>query len=172
MNGNAASITDHDGTARGEAGENPASDIAADIGKVWYRVSSLNSTLFAVDADGAVVAHMIYDPFGKALCETYTDVNFSGLDNLNNFTGYTWDETLGLYFAQNRFYDAEAHRFTQEDAARDGGNWYVYCGNSPLVYVDPWGTWTVAFGGEFAGALGIRVSIGAQIVFDGEGNIA
>ena len=92
MNGNAASITDHDGTARGEAGENPASDIAVnDIGKVWYRTSALNSTLFAVDADGAIVAHMIYDPFGNALMETYTEANFSGLDNLNNFTGYTWE---------------------------------------------------------------------------------
>jgi len=103
---------------------------------VWYRTSALNSTLFAVDADGAVVAHMIYDPFGKALCETYTDANLSGLDNLNNYTGYTWDETLELYFAQNRFYDAVLHRFTQEDAVKDGRNWYAYCGNSPLVYVD------------------------------------
>ena len=137
------------GTHRGEPGENLQSDRAASIGKVWYRTSLLGSTLFAVNTDGEIVAHMIYDPWGKPLVETYTDANFSGLENLNNFTGYTWDETLGLYFAQNRFYDAETHRFTQEDAVKDGGKWYVYCGNEPVISVDPWGqlSETISFGG-------------------------
>jgi hypothetical protein len=49
------------------------------------------------------------------------------------------DEVLNLYYAQNRFYDAETHRFTQEDATKDGTNWYSYCENNPLNYVDPWG---------------------------------
>ena len=76
---------------------------------------------------------------GHPLTETYTDTNFSGIDNLNNYTGYTWDETLDLYFAQNRFYDVQNHRFTQEDIIKDGANWYAYCEGNPLVYVDPWG---------------------------------
>ena len=59
-----------------------------DIGKVWHRTSLLNSTLFAVDADGEVTAHMIYAPWRKPLVETYTDTNYSGLENLNNYTGY------------------------------------------------------------------------------------
>ena len=129
-----------EGTRRGEAGENFQSDFAADTGKVWYRSSLLNSTLYTVDADGEVIAHMIYDPWGNPLVESYTDANLSGLVNRNNYTGYTWDETLGLYFAQNRFYDAENHRFTQEDVIKDGTNWYVYCGNNPINYVDPLGT--------------------------------
>jgi len=135
-----------DGTARGttnsdgEYGENFQSDFAAErVEKVWYRTSLLGSTLFAVDAAGDVIAHAIYDPWGAPITETYTDSNFSGIENLTNFTGYTWDEVLGLYFAQNRFYDAETHRFTQEDPIKDGTNWYVYCGNEPLMRVDPWG---------------------------------
>ena len=128
------------GTKRGEGGENLQSDFAAnDVRKVWYRTSHLGSTLFAVDENGKVISHTIYDPWGKPLTETYTDTNFSGLDNANNFTGYTWDEVLGLYFAQNRFYDAENHRFTQEDPIKDGENWYGYCGNSALSRVDPYG---------------------------------
>jgi len=127
------------GTHRAEAGENLQSDIAVSIGKVFYRTSILGSTLFAVDKDGNQIAHAIYDPWGKPLTETYTDSNYSGLENLNNYTGYTWDITLKLYFAQNRFYDASNHRFTQEDAVKDGTNWYVYCGNEPLLRVDVWG---------------------------------
>ena len=128
------------GTKRGEAGENLQSDIAVSIGKVFYRTSILGSTLFAVDKDGSQIAHAIYDPWGKPITETYTDSNYSGLENLNNYTGYTYDLTLALYFAQNRFYDAELHRFTQEDAVKDGTNWYVYCGNGPVYRIDLLGT--------------------------------
>ena len=125
------------GTKRGEGGENLQSDFAAnDVRKVWYRASHLGSTLFAVDENGKVISHMIYDSWGNPLTETYTDTNFSGIDNANNFTGYTWDEVLDLHFAQNRFYDPADHRFTQEDPIKDGENWYAYCGNEPLSHVD------------------------------------
>ena len=83
-----------------------------------------------------VVAHAIYDAWGNPLTDTYPDSNFSGLENTNNYTGYTYDETLDLYFAQNRFYAADLHRFTQEDIIKDGNNWYAYCGNNPTGYVD------------------------------------
>ena len=125
------------GTKRGEGGENLQSDFAAnDVRKVWYRTSHLGSTLFAVDENGKVISHTIYDPWGNPLTETYTDTNFSGIDNSNNYTGYTWDEVLDLYFAQNRFYDPADHRFTQEDPIKDGENWYAYCGNEPTSTID------------------------------------
>ena len=125
------------GTKRGEGGENLQSDFAAnDVRKVWYRTSHLGSTLFAVDETGKVISHTIYDPWGNPLTKTYTDTNFSGIDNANNFTGYTWDEVLDLYFAQNRFYDPADHRFTQEDPIKDGENWYGYCGNNVVNYSD------------------------------------
>ena len=134
------------GTARdstnalGEYGENPASDIAVnDISKVWYRTSLLGTALYAVDKEGNTVAHAIYDAWGLPLTETAVDMNFSGLERFTNYTGYTWDETLGLYYAQNRFYDAETHRFTQSDPIEDGTNWYSYCENNPLTNTDAYG---------------------------------
>lgn len=142
--------------AKGEYGENLQSDFAAqDIRKVWYRTSHLGSTLITVDEAGAVIGHTIYDPWGAPLTETYPDANFAPLDNANNFTGYSWDEVLGLYFAQNRFYDAGSHRFTQEDPMRDDTNWYAYCGNDPLYkeYQRPkeQSLWDVAASGFGAG---------------------
>ena len=44
---------------------------------------------FAVDENGKVISHTIYDPWGNPLTETYTDTNFRGIDNSNNYTGYT-----------------------------------------------------------------------------------
>ena len=67
---------------------------------------------------------------------TEEDMNFYGCDNLHNFTGYTYDETLDLHFAQNRFYDSDTKRFTQEDPIKDGTNWYGYVANNPLMFVD------------------------------------
>lgn len=125
------------GTKRGEGGEKLQSDFATnDVHKVWYRTGHLGSTLFAVNKTGKVISHTIYDPWGNPLAETYTDTNFSGIDNANNYTGYTWDEVLDLYFAQNRFYDPANHRFTQEDPIKDGENWYGYCGNNSVNYSD------------------------------------
>jgi RHS repeat-associated protein len=145
-----------EGTERGEPGENIGSDFAAqDIVKVWYRSNLTGSSLVAVDADGEVVTHIVYDAWGEPLTTANLDVNFAGIDNINNFTGYTWDLTLELYYAQARFYDAGAHRFTTEDPARDGGNWYVYCGDNPLTNVDVWGLEKIVVSGNHASGYAI-----------------
>lgn len=126
-------------TQRGEGGENLQSDIAVGLGKIWYKNSQIGTAVYAVDSDCKTVSHMIYDVWGEPQRETYTDTNLSGIDALANFTGYTWDEVLDLYFAQNRFYDPADHRFTQEDIVKDSLNWYAYCDNNPTLRVDPWG---------------------------------
>jgi uncharacterized protein RhaS with RHS repeats len=39
----------------------------------------------------------------------------------------------------NRYYDPAIGRFLSQDPAQDESNWYSYCGNNPLVAVDPSG---------------------------------
>lgn len=136
-----------DGTARGavnangEYGENPASDFAVnDMRKVLYKNNMVGSSLYVADmANCETTCHMIYDPWGNPQIETYMDMNLEGMEGINNYTGYTYDEVLDLYFAQNRFYDPVDRRFIQEDNAKDGDNWYAYCENNPLTNVDPLG---------------------------------
>jgi len=82
---------------------------------------------------------MIYDDWGVPQIPTRLDMNFHGLDNINNFTGYTFDEVLHIYYAINRFYDPNTRRFISEDPIRDGHNWYGYCGNNPITRIDPLG---------------------------------
>ena len=54
-----------------------------------------------------------------------------------------------------RYYNPVNGRFLSEDPARDGYNWYVYCDNNPLIYVDP--------NGEFWETLLDVVSLGFSI---------
>ena len=41
-----------------------------------------------------------------------------------------------MYFGA-RWYDPELGRFISQDPAKDGLNWYAYCNNNPLKYIDP-----------------------------------
>jgi len=43
------------------------------------------------------------------------------------------------YYMNQRWYDSETGNFIQEDEAKDGINYYGYCGNNPVNFVDPLG---------------------------------
>lgn len=85
-----------------------------------------------VNGSGTVVVDYTYDAFGNQTEET---------EDINPFryAGEYWDEETGLIYLRARYYDAGIGSFTQEDPARDGENWYVYCGGNPILYVDPSG---------------------------------
>ena len=55
------------------------------------------------------------------------------------YTGKDLDEDTGLYYYNARWYDASTGRFISEDPARDGSNWFIYCSNNPIKYIDPTG---------------------------------
>ena len=130
-------------TQRGELGEKIASDTAVNhTEKLVYRTNHLSSTLFAVNEQGEIVLHMMYDAWGNPQVDTAFDINKSGVSNLNNYTGYTYDDMLSIYYAQARFYDADIKRFIQEDPIKDGMNWYAYTINNPLKYIDANGLFT------------------------------
>ncbi|MGE5557317.1 MAG: RHS repeat domain-containing protein [Bacillota bacterium] len=71
------------------------------------------------------------------------------------------DEETGLVYFGARFYDPEIGRFITEDPAKDGVNWYVYCENNPLKYIDLDGL----------SSIGITVQGGACCVAAGHGGI-
>ena len=58
------------------------------------------------------------------------------------YTGYQIDAMSGLYYAQARYYDADAGRFISEDILKGNVdlpkslNAYTYCWNRPLTLVD------------------------------------
>jgi RHS repeat-associated protein len=73
----------------------------------------------------------------------------------------------GEYYSNARWYDPTLGRFITEDPARDGVNWYAYCGNNPLTHTDPTGLMDVGqvFGGLGSMLLGLVIG-GATLVED------
>ena len=55
-----------------------------------------------------------------------------------SFTGKELDDS-GLYYFGARYYDPVMGTWLSPDPAMDGLNWYSYCANNPMNYVDPWG---------------------------------
>ena len=97
----------------------------------YHHTDHLGTTETITDASGTVVWDASYEAYGKLVHENGT-VSFKA-----SFTGKQVDADTGLYYFNARWYDAELGRFVTEDPARDGSNWYEYCGNRPLVSVDP-----------------------------------
>ena len=57
------------------------------------------------------------------------------------FTGRQFDIETGLYYYRARYYSPDLGRFLQTDPIGYGNgiNWYLYCGNNPVVQTDPFG---------------------------------
>jgi len=90
---------------------------------------------------------------------------------VHRFTGKPEDGATEFYYFGARYYDPEVGRFISRDPAKDGLNWYVYCLNSPLRYIDPDGRWTLAAGGNAVAAFLLKVGLTGQVVIDGHGNV-
>ena len=83
-------------------------------------------------------------PNGTTTAYTYTAYGEptsanSSIYNPFGYTGEYTDLSSGLIYLRNRYYDPSIGRFITEDPARDGLNWYAYCGDNPVMFVDPWG---------------------------------
>ncbi len=84
------------------------------------------------DINGEVVKTFEHEPFGKESMVT------GELDEESRFTGKSLDST-GFYYFNARYYDPTLGRFISADPAKQGLNWYVYCNNNPLSFIDPTG---------------------------------
>ena len=55
------------------------------------------------------------------------------------YAGEFYDNESGMIYLRGRYYDPETRRFITEDPAKDDWNWYTYCGNNPVMFIDPTG---------------------------------
>ena len=113
----------------------------------FYRKDILGNIVAILDANGEIVAKYTYDAWGNHSI-TATEGNET-IANLNPFRyrGYYYDVETELYFLKTRYYDPEIGRFiTIDDISYldpdsiNGLNLYAYCGNNPVMCVDPSGT--------------------------------
>ena len=111
-------------------------DVADSNAVYYYHYDGLGSVVALSDSAGDTVQTYEYSVYGQVAAE---DPEF--LINPYMFTGRRFDLETGLYYYRARYYNPHIGRFMQTDPVgyADGINWYLYCGNNPLGFVDPYG---------------------------------
>ncbi|RDH42200.1 RHS repeat-associated core domain-containing protein [Zooshikella ganghwensis] len=102
----------------------------------YYHADALGSITTLTDAQGKTSASQVYNSWGAVNSKLS-----SGSIPLYGYTGREPDAT-GLIYYRTRYYDPDTARFTQLDPKGfiDGVNRYAYALNSPMMFIDPWGT--------------------------------
>ena len=100
-----------------------------------FLTDALGSPIAVTDTAGTVQTEYTYETFGK------TTVTGASNTNPYQYTGRENDGT-GLYYYRARYYSPGLQRFISEDPMEFFGgtlNLYVYVGNEPIGYADPFG---------------------------------
>ncbi|UCD52921.1 MAG: hypothetical protein JSW27_09825 [Phycisphaerales bacterium] len=101
----------------------------------YYHFDGLGSVVALSDSLGDTVQTYEYSVYGQVAA---SDPNHP---NPYLFTARRFDSETGLYDYRARCYNPYIGRFLQTDpiSYADGLNWYTYCGNNPVLFIDPWG---------------------------------
>ena len=127
-----------------------------------YRRDGQGNIVALIDSSGNVVVKYEYDAWGNH--EVYdgsgtkiTQGTHVGRVNPYRYRGYYYDEELKLYYLKTRYYDPEVGRFINADDITyidpetiNGLNLYAYCGNNPVMRIDPNGNLFFLLVGLFA----------------------
>jgi RHS repeat-associated protein len=150
--------------------------LITDLNQNCYYQDGSGSTSHLADSSGHLLEWYRYDLQGAPVfynfANTQQPASSYGVRHL--FTGQQWYSELGLYDLRNRFYSPQIGRFLQSDPIDFNGdptNVYRYCWNNPLMYVDPFGLWTIQFGLSGTVHLGpFMANFGFGAAFDSQGN--
>lgn len=128
------------------------------------------------DKSLTLVAKYVYDAWGN--WEIVVN-NAEDIASLNPFRyrSYYFDTETNLYYLQTRYYDPELGRFISADSIEyldpetlGGLNLYAYCGNNPVMGIDPngnawwnpfswnWGKIGKVIGGALLSLVGVGVA--------------
>jgi RHS repeat-associated protein len=111
--------------------------------RYYYHFDGLGSVVALSDKNGQTVETYKYSVFGDTAIYSASGRRLaaSAVGNVYFFTARRHDTETGLYHYRARIYSPHLGRFLQSDPIgyADGINWYLYCGNNPIVYLDPFG---------------------------------
>ena len=136
--------------------------------KYFYRKNLQGDIIGIYDSCWNLLGQYEYDAWGNLLSQIGSEIL-----NINPFRyrGYYYDAETGLYYLNSRYYDPETGRFISPDSLKyldptyvNGLNLYTYCGNNPVMHVDPngheWWDW-LAGGLIFVALLGFGIAFSA-----------
>ena len=103
----------------------------------WNIFDGLGSAVQEVDGAGNVTVVRDLDVYGLLRSpESIRSGETSGKHKFVGSLGHTDEGETGLIYMRARYMDPALGRFISEDPAYDGVNWYVYCNNNPVAFVD------------------------------------
>ena len=105
------------------------------VNTYYYHNDHLATPQKMTDSSGTVVWAADYKPFGEAT------VTVSTITNNLRFPGQYYDAETGTLYNYFRDYNPVTGKYIESDpiGLRGGINLYVYVGNNPLSFVDPYG---------------------------------
>lgn len=119
-------------------------------GTPYYFFKNLQGDVIAItDANANIVARYTYDAWGVPTI--VSDTSDCGIASVNPFRyrGYYYDNEIGLYYLQSRYYNPITGRFVNGDMTDSlinsevahKLNQFSYCENDPVDNEDPFGMW-------------------------------
>ena len=112
--------------------------------KYFYRKNLQGDIIGIYDSCWNLLGQYEYDAWGNLLSQIGSEIL-----KINPFRsrGYYCDTESGIYYLNSRYYDPVIGRFISPDSLNylepetcNGLNLYAYCGNNPVVRIDPEGT--------------------------------
>jgi len=105
--------------------------------RYWYTTDGRGDVVALTDQSGKVVDRYAYDAWGEQVSNDATDERVA---QQLRYGGYWYDEALGWYWVNVRYYDPEVARWVQPDPSeQDGVRTYAYVDNDPIDMTDPSG---------------------------------
>ncbi|MBR2971776.1 MAG: hypothetical protein IKC61_02475 [Clostridia bacterium] len=116
----------------------------------WYGKNLQGDIASIYDSTGTELISYTYTAWGTTTKDYYNNgANTTAVHNNLTYRGYYYDSDLGMYYLQSRYYDPAICRFINADSYVSTGqginsyNMFAYCGNNPIMYVDPTGEFPV-----------------------------
>ena len=112
------------------------------------------------DDEGTCLVTYTYDAWGNVTV-SYSNGGASTAARYNPFRyrGYYYDNETSLYYLNSRYYDPNVGRFLNADGSVNangdliGFNMFAYCGNNPVMWRDPSGTYCVRLADDMTMSL-------------------
>ncbi len=106
--------------------------IASDIEGTtnYYLYNGHGDVVQLTQTNGTITKNYDYDAFG---IEKNIDQNDT---NPFRYCGEYYDTETGTIYLRARYYNPSVGRFISEDPIGDGLNWYTYCNNNPIYFID------------------------------------